>query len=78
VKEMEGEAVLLNLESADYFGLDAVGARMWVVATSSPTLEDAFETLRGEYDVDGERLRRDLTALLDRLQRRGLIEVGGQ
>ncbi len=74
VRELEGESVLLNLDSETYFGLDEVGTRMWVSLTTAPSIEAAFETLKGEYDVAPEKLRDDLEALIGQLLEKGLLE----
>lgn len=50
-REVDGEAVLLNLDSETYFGLDPVGTRMWQVLTESPSLDDARTTLLAEYNM---------------------------
>lgn len=69
--------MLLNLQSEQYFGLDEVGTRMWAALTSANSIQEAYETLLGEYEVDAEKLRRDLQGLLEKLVEKGLIEVGG-
>jgi hypothetical protein len=73
MRELDREAVILNLESEMYFGLDDVGSRMWTLMTESMSIHDAFETLRGEYDVEEERLRDDLLKLLGQLIDNGLL-----
>jgi hypothetical protein len=75
VQNLDGEAVLLDLESGRYFGLDEVGARFWQVLAEAPSVEAAYETLAAEYDVDREKLRQDLYALLDELVEHQLITV---
>jgi len=72
------EAVLLNLQSNTYFGLDDVGTRMWQVLTSSESIHKAFETLVGEYDVAPAQLRNDLAELVGKLVERKLLEVVGE
>ncbi len=74
VQELQGEAVLLNIRSGQYFGLDEIGARMWSVLTTVPSFEAARETLLAEYDVDAAQLEQDLRALLDKLLEHGLLE----
>jgi hypothetical protein len=74
-RELDGESVLLSLDRETYFGLDEVGTRTWQLLTTQPSIEAAFETLRAEYDVDSEQLRRDLEDLLDQLTTHGLIEI---
>src|SRR5262245_2184775 len=69
------EAVLLNLKTELYLGLDPVGTRMWTVLTSAPSVQDAYETLLQEYDVDAERLRSDLSDFLDKLSLQTLVTI---
>ena len=73
VRELGGEAVLLNLDSETYFGLDEVGLRMWTLLTSAPSLGAAVNALDAEFDAPAEQLRRDLEALRDELLAHGLL-----
>jgi coenzyme PQQ synthesis protein D (PqqD) len=74
-RQLDGESVLLNLESERYFGLDATGTRMWQLVTSQPCIELALEKLQEEYEVEPEILRSHLTQLLSRLVENGLLQV---
>ena len=69
------EAVILNLKSGLYLGLDPVGTRIWTVLSNAPSIQAAYESLLTEYDVEPERLRSDLDELLDKLLEQGLIEI---
>jgi len=73
IRFLEQESVLLNLETERYFGLDAVGTRMWQVVTTAATVEAALAQLVQEYDTSPETLRTDLTNLLQHLVENGLI-----
>jgi len=75
LRELEGESVILDLDSESYFGLDEVGTRMWQLVTESPSIQVAFEALAEEYEVEPETLREDLGELIGTLLDRGLIEV---
>jgi hypothetical protein len=75
LQEVQGESVLLNLSSGRYFGLNEVGTRIWQACTTSPTLQEAAETLVAEYDVEPERLRQDLRELVEKLVEHGLLAV---
>jgi hypothetical protein len=75
IRFLDQESVLLNLETERYFGLDAVGTRMWQVATAAATVEAALAQLLEEYDAPEERLRADLAKLLDHLVENGLIAM---
>ena len=73
-RELEGEAVILDVDSETYFGLDEVGTPMWQLVTATESIQAAYDTLVEEYDVDPEVLRGDLAELLDSLADRGLID----
>jgi len=77
VQELQGESVLLNVQSGRYFGLDEVGTRMWAALTAAESLQAARDALLAEYDVDAERLEQDLRGLVERLVEHGLVEVRG-
>ena len=77
LQQVGEESVLLNTQKECYFGLDPVGTRMWEVLTKAGTVEAAYEELLGTYDVDAERLRRDLEGLIEKLMENGLIETQG-
>ena len=74
-RELEGESVILDLDSESYFGLDQIGTRMWQLVTEADSIEAAFDILQEEYEVETDRLRADLTELLEVLLARGLIEL---
>jgi hypothetical protein len=69
------EAVILNLKSELYLGLNPVGTRIWTVLNGAPSIQAAYESLLTEYDVEAERFRQDMDELLDKLLEQGLIEI---
>jgi hypothetical protein len=77
VRQVEGESVLLNLESEQYFGLDEVGTGMWAALTRADSIEAAYQALLGEYEVDAEQLRQDLQTLIEKLVEKGLLKLDG-
>lgn len=75
---LSGEIVILNVESGLYFGLDLVGARVWELIQQPRSVAEIVEVLLQEYDVDEQRCRHDVLALLDEMQLRQLIELSGE
>lgn len=75
MRELDGECVILNLDSECYFGLDEVGTRMWTVLTTAGSIQAGYETLLAEYEVDAERLRRDVCQLIETLIGHGLVAI---
>ena len=74
-RQLSGESILLNLNNEQYFGLDDVGTRMWLSLTQSGSIEEAYQSLLGEYEVDAQELRRDLIELVQNLSTQGLVEI---
>ncbi|OLP15692.1 hypothetical protein BST81_25010 [Leptolyngbya sp. 'hensonii'] len=75
VRELDGESVILNLNTERYFGLNEMGTRMWSALTQSTSIQAAYETLLTEYDVDADLLRQDLQHLVEQLIEHGLVEI---
>ena len=74
-REVDGEAVILNLETGLYFGLDQVGTRIWQLIHEHGSLQKVFETMRNEFDVGSDALERDLLGLMDELCVKGLVRA---
>ncbi|MBN2547783.1 MAG: PqqD family protein [Anaerolineales bacterium] len=73
--ELAGEAVLLNLVTGKYYGLDEVGTRMWMLLSEHKQIEPAYQALLDEYEVEPERLQSDLLKLADDLVAHGLLAL---
>jgi hypothetical protein len=74
-RKLEGEAVILNLETGTYFGLDAVGTRIWELVQEQGRVDAVLESLLQEFEVEPARCEQDLLGLLDQLYAKGLIEI---
>ena len=74
-QELDGEAVLLDLKSEQYFGLDEVGTRIWQLMEESGELDTVYQTLLTEYEVSAEQLQSDLISFVNNLSEAGLITV---
>ena len=72
-RELEGEAVLLNLDSGVYYGLDAVGTRVWTLVAEHGTERGVCDQMEREYDVSPDVLARDVGRLLGELRAKGLL-----
>ena len=73
--DLAGEAVILNLKSGVYYGLNEVGARIWQLLQEPRTVAAIRDTLLEEYEVDRDSCDRDLVAVLQELATAELIEV---
>jgi hypothetical protein len=75
-RELSGETVLLNLESGVYYGLDAVGTRVWQLLQQGKTIDGVCEVMLEEYDVTPDVLRDDVFRLVSELRERGIVLPG--
>ena len=74
-RDLEGEAVILNLTTGVYFGLDPAGTVVWQALARDPALSGALAALLAEYDVTPERGERDLLRLVAALRENELVDV---
>lgn len=72
-QEVNGETVILDLKSEQYFGLDEVGTRIWQLLEEHGDLQKTFDIMLEEFDVAEDRLKEDMNKLLDQLAESGLI-----
>ncbi len=74
-QEVDGEMVLLDMESENYFGLDEVGTAIWQAMQEKETLREVFEVLKEQYEVESEVLENDLSDFVGKLVESGLVKV---
>ena len=75
IQQVSGEAIILNLNTEHYYGLDDVGTRMWELLTTSSSIGEAASQLLDEYDVGETTLHHDLQQLISVLEKNGLLKV---
>ena len=74
-RELQGEAVILSLESSTYFGLDPIGTRIWELCVTHRSLRAVWEIMQDEFDAPGDALQSDLLTFIDELSANGLVKV---
>lgn len=70
---IDGEAVLVNLDTGDYYSLDKVGAEMWDLIVSQSSVKEIVETLYARYDTEPRDLEDAVLQLIEQLQQEELI-----
>jgi len=76
-REVQGEAVLLHLDSGEYFGLDAVATRIWQLLSETGDVRRAESAICKEFDVEPALAAKDVRDLVAQLLRMRLLEVPG-
>jgi hypothetical protein len=74
-RDVQGETVLLNLQSGTYFGLNESGTFVWQRIKKGVDFKALLDSFESEYDVTAERAEKDLRALVGDLRQRELIQL---
>jgi hypothetical protein len=72
-QELTDGAVLLDLASEQYIGLDPVGARIWQLAAVNGDMEQVIAQMLEEFDVDEATLRQDIALFIQKLCDEGVM-----
>jgi hypothetical protein len=75
LSQLDDEIVLLDSRSGKYFGLNAVGSRMFTLLKETGNLTTTWEQLVTEYQVPADRIKTDLLDLLRKLKEKGLVQT---
>lgn len=76
-RDLEGEAVLLELGTGRYFGLNETGTRIWLLLQEHGSVESALQAMLKEFDVAEDLLRNELLSFVDTLSSQRLVEIHG-
>jgi hypothetical protein len=74
-RQVGDETVILHLGSGTYFGLDAVGGRIWQLMEEGKSLNEICEVMLEEFDVSREDVERDIAGLTKDLLAHDLVST---
>lgn len=70
---IEGEAVILSVDTKVFRGLNAVGSRVWELIDGARSVAEIAATIAREFDVAPEVAARDVGAFVEALLAKGLV-----
>ena len=73
--EIDSEAVILDVNSGTYFGLNEVSNRIWQLLQTPTASDRLIEQIIEEYEVAPEEAKRDVQNLLHDMLNAELLEV---
>jgi len=76
VRVMDNEAVLLNVRTGAYFGLNKVGTVIWQLYSEGKTVAEVVSNLCERYGIASERATTDVQALTQKLLEKELLRTG--
>lgn len=71
------ETVILQLKNGTYFGLDAIGTRIWQLLKDGTSPAQIVALLGEEYDVAPDALEADVRRLLGEMRDNDIIDEAG-
>src|SRR4029077_17570498 len=72
--EIDGETLIINVETGFYFSLDDVGSLIWSMLVDGVDERDMVARIVNEYEVEESTAREDLQALVDVLVGEELVD----
>jgi coenzyme PQQ synthesis protein D (PqqD) len=75
VRRLGDECVILDMANGTYFGLDAIGSRIWQLLSETGSSVEIGEQLAREYEISPQQAAVDLARLIEELAANGLVTV---
>lgn len=72
-RTVHDEVMILDTRTDEYLGLNPTGAAVWDVLVDGRPVTDAVENLVQNFDVPRDTAENDVAALIENLQRLGVI-----
>ena len=70
----DGEAVLLDLQTKQYYTLNETGTQIWDQFKKQHSLDEIAAALTETFDVGQEAAKEHVVAFLEELHREGLVQ----
>lgn len=66
--DVHGEIVLANMETGLYFTVGGSGKQIWAALVKGETAENIIDTLAERYQIDTQKVSKDVCEFLDHLE----------
>lgn len=73
--QLDGETVMMNLETSRYYGLNRVGSRVWELLAQPMSVSELCGTLQDEFEVTPEACEQEVAALVQKLVDEKLVRI---
>ena len=75
--EVDGEAVIMNVETGAYFGLNPVATDIWKILKDSKSVQTVIDQLIEEYDVSPQVCKDETIPVLTQMKALKIILPAG-
>ena len=76
--DLDGETVLLSIETGKYYNMDPIGSRIWELIKDPMSVSQLIDILLGEFEVDREQCEQEVLAFLNKLAGDHLIRAADE
>ena len=73
IREIDGELVILDLESQRYMGTNRTATQLWPLLERGASVDELAEALQAAFGIDAERAAVDAAAFVEGLEQFGLL-----
>lgn len=73
--EIDGEIVMMDVETGNYLNFDAIATDIWNRIGDGVRFADLCAAVEAGYNADAATITRDVTEFVDELIARGLVRV---
>jgi hypothetical protein len=70
---IDGETVILNLDTGSYYSIDKAGALIWSLIDAGASIRQIVEFVSRSYSDDHKEIEAGVYALVEKLEQEGLI-----
>jgi hypothetical protein len=77
--DMDGETVMMDMESGNYFGINSVGSYIWNLLENECTLQSILDSVQQHFEINNDdTVEADITAFLSDMLEQNLIETADE
>ncbi|WPP40623.1 lasso peptide biosynthesis PqqD family chaperone [Paenibacillus hunanensis] len=76
--DMNGEKVMLDVQSGKYYNLGTIGGRIWDLSAQASTVDEIVARLLEEYEVSQEVCKQQVTTFMGQMLSEGLVDIDDQ
>lgn len=73
--DLDGELVILEMESGVYYGLDSMGSHIWGLMEKKISFNDMISSLLDEFSVSVEQCRKEVKQFLQQMVENQLLAI---
>ncbi|MBN2406164.1 MAG: PqqD family protein [Elusimicrobia bacterium] len=72
-REVDGEAVLLNLENDYYYSMNEIGTKIWAMLNKGKTQKQIIAAIMEEFDADKKQVELDIKQFIKDMKKEDII-----